>query len=94
MHTYIVYHRKTGKIVHVHHDTGEVRRKPDDVLKYVHPSLSREELAAIQVDAAELAGDTAHRVNPKTKRVEPAKVGVRFSASASQLKDAPKPFKR
>jgi hypothetical protein len=93
MHTYIVYHQKTGKIVHIHNDTGEASRKPEDVLKYVNPSQSRTELAAIEAEE-QIASGKAYRVNPKTKKVEAAKAGVHSSASARQLKEGPKPSQR
>ena len=81
MRTYVVYDQKTGKIVHVHNDTGDQRREPDDVLKYVHPSFSRARLAVVE---DHLAAGKSHRVNPKSKKIEVAKAGAHSAGSAVQ----------
>jgi hypothetical protein len=79
--TYVVYDQKTGKIVHVHNDTGDQRRKTDDVLKCVHPSLSHERLAVM---AGQLAAGKSQRVNPKSKKIEVVKAGAYSAGSAVQ----------
>ena len=86
MKTYVIYNRKTGKIVHAHGASGEARPKPDDILRLVHPSLDRSQLEMVEIGSGEMRAGEAYRVNPKTKKLKHAKTGASSSASASQFK--------
>jgi hypothetical protein len=91
MKTYVVYHRESGEIVHVHKDTRESSRKPEEVLRYVHPAISRAQLEAVEIDEGYMRGNVSYCVNPETKKVESAAAGVRFSAGNHHVKAEPKP---
>lgn len=90
MKTYLVYDGKSGRIVHIHNEAGESRRKPEDVLRYVHPSIGRAHLESMEIESGQMRAGGSYRVNPKTKKLEPAKAGANSSAGAQQAKDAPK----
>jgi hypothetical protein len=88
MKTYLVYDQKSGNIVHVHNETGESRRKPEDVLRYVHPSVGRAHLESVEIESGQMRAGESYKVNPKTKKLESAKAGVNSSAGAQQAKAA------
>ena len=73
MKTYLVYDQKSGNIVHVHNETGESRRKPEDVLRYVHPSVGRAHLESVEIesgqmrDVFDLRGSEGHDENRKER---------------------------
>ena len=82
MKAYLVYNRKSGKIVHVHRETGQGEREKSDILRLVHPSHDRSDLEVRDIRATNVQPGEVFRVDPKTKKVEPAKSGVGSAAGA------------
>ena len=94
MKTYLVYDRKSGTIVHVHREAGESRRMAEDVFRYVHPSITREHLATVEIESGQMVAGKSYRINPRTNKLESAEAGANALAEAHQPKDIPTSPKR
>jgi hypothetical protein len=75
MKTHLVYDRKSGRIVHAHAGGGKARTS-DEIMRLVHRSLDRSQLEIVEVESADILAGKAYRVNPNTKKLEPAKEGA------------------
>ena len=72
MPAYVIFHRQSGQIVHVHIEPDEVAMPREGLLAMVDPSHSREALDIVVADLATLRAGIASHVDPQTRKVKPA----------------------
>jgi len=76
----VVYERKSGKIVQFHH--GSSGSKFRDVLRLIHPSHDRSQLATVDIEAHELQPGETYRINPDTQELERSADGLGSTGGA------------
>ncbi len=74
IHTYLVYDRDTGKIVHRHRQSEEiditVGEQRDRILKFVRPSFNKGNLAIVSIEGDAMKLEKRYRIHPKKKTLE------------------------
>ena len=68
--TYVIYDRKSGRIVHTHVRAGDLPLSREGLISLVDRSHDLESLDMLLVDPAQMKEDSLYRVDPKSKRLE------------------------
>jgi hypothetical protein len=83
---YVVYDQRSGKIIHTHSQLQKFGQRPEDILRFVQPSVERSQLRTLEIEAAGMLADKAYRVNPETKKLEAAELSATSSSGISQFR--------
>lgn len=74
MHTYLIYDRTNGAIVHRHRQSNEIDLAKEDererLLKFVRPSRMNDNLDILSIGETKMKPDVRYRVNPDSHALE------------------------
>jgi hypothetical protein len=95
---YVIFHRDTGQIVHVHIEPDEVATSRETLLAFVDREHAREALEIVVADAGQMRAGISGYVDPATKQLKPAdKEGISFAgglAGANAVPELPASVRR
>ena len=102
MPAYIVFHRESGQIVHMHVEPDELGASREALLAMADPSHPREELDIIVASTSQVHAGIADHVDLQTRQIQPAEqegrgfAGARLGSNSApqQIAKVPRVYKR
>jgi hypothetical protein len=86
--TYVVYERKTGRVVHTHSQPDDLPMTQETLFTLIEPKRNTKKLATLVIDPAEIEPEKLYRVNPTSKELQATKKKRAKGFGMSGVRDA------